>query len=66
MRSYSDEELVRVASARLSSALAEKLLDSDLLKRKTYGAFNENGYSISSDIVYLTAVSEEKEIEICK
>ena len=53
-----------VASGRLEARLAVMLSDCDLLSRKTYGHFTEQGYRMSSDVVYLTEVGTETEIEI--
>ena len=63
-REYTDAELVAVASGRLEARLAVMLSDCDLLSRKTYGHFTEQGYRMSSDVVYLTEVGTETEIEI--
>ncbi len=60
---YTDEELVFRAAGRLDAALSVMLDASDLLARKTYGSFTDRGYRMSSDIVYLTEVGQEAELE---
>ena len=57
---YSDDELIKVASARLDALTASRLYLSDLLKIKSQGEFTEDGYLISSEIVYLSEVAERK------
>jgi similar to stage IV sporulation protein len=64
MREYTDAELVSVVSERLETQLSVMLADCDLLMRKTFGEFTEGGYRMSSEIVYLTEVGKETEIEI--
>jgi similar to stage IV sporulation protein len=64
MREYTDAELVSVVSVRLETQLSVMLADCDLLMRKTFGEFTEGGYRMSSEIVYLTEVGKETEIEI--
>ena len=58
---YTDEELVQVASCRLDALVAARLCASDLLKIRSYGEFTEKGYSMSSDLVYLSEVTERME-----
>ena len=55
---YSDEELVNIASDRLSSLTVSVTQSGDLIKIKTYGDFTENGYYMRKDFVYLTDVCE--------
>jgi len=56
---YTDEELVDIASSRLDALTATRLCMSDLLRIKTYGDFTEDGYRMSSDIVYLSEITEQ-------
>lgn len=59
---YTDEELVNIASGRLSSLTVSVIRSGDLIRIKTYGDFTENGYNMRSDFVYLTDVSERVDI----
>ena len=59
---YSDEKLVEIATKRLHSLMADKLLSADLIRLRTSGEFTEEGYYLRSDIVYLTEVGEKVEI----
>lgn len=61
---YSDEELVQIASSRLDALTAARLSTSDLLRIRSYGEFTDNGYVISSDIVFLSEVSQTTEFRI--
>ena len=61
---YTDEELVNIASARLSSLMSSRLMNSDLLRIKTEGRFTEKGYLIFSDIVFLSDVGREVEFYV--
>lgn len=63
---YTDEELVNIAFRRLTSLLALRLCNADLLKMQTDGGFSDTGYSISTDIVYLDDVAERVKLEIIK
>ena len=56
---YSDSDLVNATSRLLEKRLADRLLVSDLLRIRTSGEFTEDGYTMRSDIVYLTDVGEE-------
>ena len=60
---YTDEELVGVASSRLDALTAIRLCASDLLKIRSYGEFTEEGYLMSSDIVFLSDVTERMEFD---
>ena len=55
---YTDEELVCVASSRLDALIAARLCVSDLIKIKTRGEFTDEGYLMSSDMVFLSEVAE--------
>lgn len=50
---YTDEELVMLSSSRLSLAVTKRVVDADLVKIKTSGAFTNDGYSMSSDIEFI-------------
>ena len=50
---YTDEELVMLSSLRLSLAVTKRVVDADLVKIKTSGAFTNDGYSMSSDIEFI-------------
>ena len=55
-KSYTDNQLVRLAAARLNSATIKRLVGSDLIKIKTCGSFTDFGYSMYSDVEYLSDV----------
>ncbi len=61
---YTDEELVNIASSRLSSLMASRLLDSDLIRVKTEGYFTDSGYFICSDMLFLSDVGAEVEFDV--
>ena len=61
---YTDNELVLLAHARHSERLNYMLLGSALQKIKTSAAWVNGTYTVSSDIVYIAPVAEEKRIEI--
>ena len=61
---YTDEELLSVAASRLDMLTAARLSLSDLLRLRTYGEFTESGYTMWSDIVYLSDVSEQVEFKV--
>ena len=61
---YTDEELVSVASSRLSSLVTTRLATADLVKIRTYGFFTETGYIMSSDVIFLTDVGEILPFEV--
>ncbi len=65
-QTYTDDELVAIASDRLNSLIASWLYNADLLSMKTKGNFTDTGYTISIDIVYLADVTERVELEIIK
>lgn len=50
---YTDEELVMLASSRLSLAVIKRVVNADLVKIKTSGSFVTDGYSMSSDIEFI-------------
>lgn len=54
--SYTDEQIVRVAGERLNAMTLARLAECDLLKIKTDGEYTDNGYSMTSYIVFLTDV----------
>ena len=47
-----DEEIVRLASARLSVEVVKRLVGADLVKIRTYGDYTDNGYEMYSQLVY--------------
>ena len=61
---YTDDELVMIASARLKLELSLRLVGSDLDKISTRGEFTDDGYTMSSDIVYITDVGYENPFTI--
>ena len=61
---YTDEELVRVASSRLDALTVSRLCRADLLKIRTYGEFEEDGYKMRSEMSFLSDVSERVEFKV--
>ena len=63
---YTDDQLVDVASSRLMSLIALRLENSDLIRIKTRGNFTDTGYTMSTEIVFLSDVGERVKLEINK
>ena len=63
---YTDEELVMIASNRLDAIRISRLVGADLIKIKTDGCFTESGYTLRSDMVFLSDVGELADIDIVK
>lgn len=63
---YTDDQLVDIAAERLTSLIALRLENADLVKIKTNGDFTDTGYSMSTEIVFLCDVSERVKLEIIK
>ena len=59
-RTYSDKELLTVASSRLAKLRIMKLSDSELIKIRTYGEFTDGGYRMASTVSQLKDVGEER------
>ena len=55
---YTDTEIAKLASDRLNLLIEKRLKGCDLLKIKTEGDFTEQGYKISSDLIFLSEVGE--------
>lgn len=62
--SYTDEQLTRVAASRLGAACALRLAECDLVKIKTYGRFTDDGYTMSSHVVFLKEVGKPAEFTV--
>lgn len=62
--SYTDEQIVSIARERLNSMMLARLAECDLIKIKTDGEYTDNGYSMSSHIVFLTEVGCEVEFAV--
>lgn len=62
-KTFTNDELVRVASSRLDGLVIKRLVKCDLIKKKTYGEFTNNGYKMTSELVYLREVSENVKID---
>lgn len=58
--SYDEAKIVSIASVRLASLRQMKLANYELCKIKTYGAFSDSGYKMSSDVTYIRNIGEEK------
>ena len=63
---YTDDQLVEIASSRLMSLIALRLENSDLIRIKTRGDFTDTGYTMSTEIVFLSDVAERVKLEIIK
>ena len=63
---YTDDQLVEIASSRLMSLIALRLENSDLIRIKTRGNFTNTGYTMSTEIVFLSDVAERVKFEIIK
>ena len=61
---YTDDQLVDIASERLMSLIALRLENADLIKLRTNGAFTDNGYNMSTEILFLCDVSERVRLDI--
>ena len=61
---YSDTEIVNIATARLNSRLASRLVGCDLIKAKTFGDYTDNGYYLCSDVTFLCSVGVTKKFEV--
>ncbi len=57
---YTDEQLVSVASARLAKLRILRIADTELIRISTYGGFTDIGYRMTSDVTVLSDVGEEK------
>ena len=57
-REYTDAELVTLAIGRHNAALAARLANGELVKISTSGEYTENGYTVSSDVIYSVSVGE--------
>ena len=57
-REYTDEEIVNISMEKLNDKTIMMLKKSDLLKIRTDGEFDEEGYTAYSDIVYLSEIGE--------
>ena len=58
-----DGELTAVAHSRLSRLRVMSLSDAQLLRMRTYGDFNDNGYKMTSVMTLLRDVGEERSLE---
>ena len=57
-KEYSDDELVQIASDRLSCAMVSRLGSADLVRVKSYGEFTDNGYTAGAEYTFLADVGE--------
>lgn len=60
-KSYTDEQIVCIASDRLNVKTLARLSDADLLKIKTAGEYTDTGYLMKSDIVFCKEIGEVSE-----
>ena len=56
---YSDSEICEIASGRMDIEVSRRLTEGDLLKIRTEGNLTDDGYLMSSDIIFLTEVGIE-------
>ena len=63
---YSDEQLVKIASDRLTSMRLSRLAGADLLRIRTEGRFTDSGYILTSDMVFLSEVGVQVDFDIEK
>lgn len=61
---YSDEELAKLARHALNEKTLEVLGETDLLRIRTNGEFDDEGYFMYSDVVMLTSVGEALEFNL--
>ena len=61
---YDDKQIVKVALTRLDFQLSELLSDADLIKASTSGEFTDEGYSVSSHVVYSCEVGVEASFDL--
>ena len=59
IRVASDDELVNLASYRLSALLYKELSDVDLCSIRTFGEFTDQGYTMRYEFVYSCSVGKE-------
>ena len=62
--SYTDEQIVCIASDRLNIKTLALLSGADLLKIKTSGEFTDTGYTMQSDIVFCRDVGLKSEFTV--
>ncbi len=55
---YTDDELVMLASDKMTELINEMLSESDLLRIQTEGDFTEGGYRLTSRLIYLAGVGD--------
>jgi hypothetical protein len=61
---YSDDEIIKVATDRMSLLMSARLASSDVIRIKTSGNFTSNGYMIRSEYTYIENVGENAEFFI--
>jgi similar to stage IV sporulation protein len=61
---YSDDEIIKVATDRMSLLMSARLASSDVIRIKTSGNFSSNGYMIRSEYTYIENVGENAEFFI--
>ena len=57
-KEYGDDELVQIASDRLSYAMVSRLGSADLVRVKSYGEFTDNGYTAGAEYTFIADVGE--------
>ena len=61
---YTDEELVKIASARLFSMIRTELYSSDVVAIRSLGEFTEAGYAAKAHLTVVSEVGERVKFEI--
>lgn len=64
LRTYTDDECVKIAAARLTSALRRELSDGDLIRIRTGGAFTEEGYHMYAEITEVREIGRRAEFGV--
>lgn len=58
-----EDEMVSIAAQELNAKLASELADADVLKLRTYGSFTEEGYILTTEVVYSASIGTDSAIE---
>ena len=61
---YTDDELCAIAASRLSLETARRLADSELVRIRSFGEFTDDGYTMTSELVFLCEIGRESAFDI--
>lgn len=64
LRTYTDDECVKIAASRLSSVLRSELHTGDLVRLRTGGAFTKDGYRMIAEITEVREIGRRAEFEV--